>query len=96
MKLKLMLHSVPGPSERMPSQSGTVPGPATTVKSRESLRAPEPVKGWFPIFSNCTDLGLSLLVSPTFVAAKVRAGGCERSITWIDAGTVFATPVSGT
>src|SRR5271170_6672597 len=79
VKSRLRLHSAPGARETvLMVQSGTMPGPGTTVKSVVSLRLPLLVSGALPMFWNWMDCGLSLLVEPTLVEAKLSEGGWER------------------
>jgi hypothetical protein len=78
VKLRLRLQFSPEVREELLLQSAGVPEPAICAKLEPTV-SPLSETGPLPIFSTVTDCGLSLLVLPTGVAAKLRAGGCDRS-----------------
>ena len=63
-------------SEKLDVQSGGVPLPVARVKSAGRVRpGATAVSAALPKFSTVTVCGLSLLVEPTFVEAKLNDGG---------------------
>ena len=80
MKLTLRLQLAPGWSEKLLVQSAGVPEPATCSKEFEPMLRPGATasSNWLPMFCTVTDCGLSVLVLPKAVAAKLNVGGCDR------------------
>ena len=95
VKEKLRLHSAPGAREKPPVQSAGVPEPATRLKSVVSESTGLfPMRVALPKFCSCKDCGLSLLVVPTTVGAKLSDGGAERTISSITAFPPSVTKMS--
>ncbi len=84
MKLMLKLQAVPAVNDELLVQSDGVPFPSVCVKLAPTVTA-EIMRFALPPFWTVTDCGLSLLVPPTGVDWKVKAGACERSssTTWL-------------
>ena len=80
MKPILRLQLAPGTSEKLLVQSAGVPEPGTCWKEFAPMLKPgaTAAKVWVPMFCTVTDCGLSVLVLPSTVAAKLNVGGCER------------------
>src|SRR5208337_2204980 len=78
--MTLRLQLAPGASEKVVVQSGGVPGPAACSKEVEPILRPgaTALSDRLPMFCTVTDCGLSLLVLPTAVEAKLNDGGAER------------------
>src|SRR5579863_6960001 len=73
VKLMLRLQLAPGPSEKLLVQSAGLPEPVTCTKFAPMLSpGGTAFNNWLPMFCTVTDCGLSALVLPTFVAAKLR------------------------
>jgi len=76
VKLISRLHVAPGTSENPVVQSGVGPEPNICEKSGPTVIEVS-TSAWLPEFWITTDCGLSLLVDPTEVLAKLNVGGCE-------------------
>src|ERR1700689_232478 len=74
----LRLQFAPGINDELAEQSAGVPEPATCSKLGPPTVSPVIESRTLPMLSTSTDCGLSLLVLPSFVAAKFNVGGCER------------------
>jgi hypothetical protein len=78
-KSMLRLQLAPAASEKLLVQSAGVPEPATFVKFVPTVRpGATAFNDWLPMFCAVTDFGLSVLVLPSTVGAKLNVGGCER------------------
>jgi hypothetical protein len=74
MKLMSRVQVAPAVSEKLLVQL-----PDGTKEFEPILRPGDTAfSGSLPMFCTETDCGLSVLVLPSTVAAKVKAGGCER------------------
>jgi hypothetical protein len=78
LKLMLRLHCAAGASELLAAQSSRVPLPATWFQLALTEREVRSSVA-LPLFWIWVDCGLSLLVWPTMVAAKLNGGGVENS-----------------
>ena len=78
-KLMLRLQVAPGVSEKVLLQSAGVPEPVTWRKFGPVTTSPgaTAANDWLPMFWTITDCGLSLLVPPGGVDAKLKLGTCE-------------------
>ena len=76
VKLRLRLQAVPG-ARAVAVQSAGVPLPLTRVKFAPTV-SELMVKDALPLLETVRDCGLSELVKPVWVGAKVKDGGWER------------------
>src|SRR5271163_3753036 len=54
------------------------------------------VNNWLPMFCTVTDCGLSVLVLPTAVEAKVNVGGCEDGSSTTSGFAMKISPAAST